>query len=120
LAPGDRVRWREYSGFYLREAGEGEAEVMTGTRTCRVRRFKQTVRGIMKNGAVQLGDIVSKIAMFKVACRRCELRGRLRVARLIEQLGADMRLPELRYILASNCPRVIADRVYYRCGVHYP
>jgi hypothetical protein len=58
--------------------------------------------------------------MLEVACRRCERRRRLRVARLIERLGADMRLPELRYILASDCPRVIADRVYDRCGIHYP
>jgi hypothetical protein len=41
------------------------------------------------------------------------------MARLIEQHG-DMRLPELRYILAADCPRVVADRVYDCCGVHYP
>ena len=44
----------------------------------------------------------------------------VRVARLIEQHGADMRLPELRHILAADCPRVAADRIYDRCGVHYP
>ncbi len=74
----------------------------------------------MKDGALQLSDIADKITMLEIACRRCERRGRLRMARLIEQYGADMRLPELRYILAADCPRVVADRVYDRCGVHYP
>jgi hypothetical protein len=74
----------------------------------------------IKGGAIQPGDIVGKIVMLEIACSRCERRGRLRVARLIEQYGADMRLPELRYILAADCPRVVADKVYDRCGVHYP
>jgi hypothetical protein len=30
----------------------------------------------MKDGAVQLGDIADKITMLKVACSRCECRGR--------------------------------------------
>jgi hypothetical protein len=66
-----------------------------------------------------LGDLAGKIAMLEVACSRCERRGRLWVSKLIAQHG-DIRLPELRYLLASDCPRVIADRVYDRCGVHYP
>ena len=48
--------------------------------------------------------------MLEIACRHCDRRGRLRVAKLIAQYGADMRLPELRYILAADCPRVVADR----------
>ena len=74
----------------------------------------------MKDGALQLGDIADKITLLEIACRRCERRGRLRVAKLIEQYGADIRLPELRYILAADCPRVVADKVYDRCGAHYP
>jgi hypothetical protein len=58
--------------------------------------------------------------MLEIACRHCDRRGRLRVARLIAQHGADMRLTELRYILAADCPRVIADQIYDRCGLHYP
>ncbi len=61
----------------------------------------------MRGDAVTLNDIADKITMLEIACRRCERRGRLRVARLIEQHG-DMRLPELRYILAADCPRAEA------------
>jgi hypothetical protein len=74
----------------------------------------------MRGDAVTLGDLAGKITMLEIACRRCERRGRLRIAQLIAQHGADIRLPELRYILAADCPRVVADRVYDRCGVHYP
>lgn len=33
---GDKVRWKEYVGHYLRETVDGQAEVMIGTRTYRV------------------------------------------------------------------------------------
>jgi hypothetical protein len=74
----------------------------------------------MKDGAVQLGDIAGKITTLEVACRCCERRGRLSVARLIAQQGAEIRLPELRNINAGDCPRDQEDRIYDRCGVHYP
>jgi hypothetical protein len=34
--PGDRVRWRDYVGQYLRETVNGEVEIMIGARTYRV------------------------------------------------------------------------------------
>lgn len=74
----------------------------------------------MSSGAVTLGDIAGRLPMLEVACSRCERRGRLSVARLIEQHGADARLPDLRDILAGDCPRVRAASTYERCQVHYP
>jgi len=73
------------------------------------------------SGAVTLGEIASRLLMLEVACSRCERRGRLSVARLIEQHGADAKLPELRAVLAGDCPRRGATAaVYERCAVHYP
>jgi len=34
--PGDRVRWQNYTGQYLRETVDGNAEVLIGKRTYRV------------------------------------------------------------------------------------
>jgi hypothetical protein len=34
--PGDKVRWKDYTGQFLRETIDGEAEVLIGTRTYRV------------------------------------------------------------------------------------
>jgi hypothetical protein len=34
--PGDKVRWRDHSGTYLRDAEGGQAEVLIGQRTFRV------------------------------------------------------------------------------------
>ena len=73
----------------------------------------------MRGDAITFGDLAGTITMLEIACRQCERRGQLSVARLIKQYG-DMRLPELRYILVADCPRVVADKVYDRCGVHYP
>jgi hypothetical protein len=34
--PGDRVRWKDYVGQFLRDTVDGEAELLIGTRTYRV------------------------------------------------------------------------------------
>jgi hypothetical protein len=36
----------------------------------------------MRGDAITLGDIADKITMLEIACRRCDRRGRLSVARL--------------------------------------
>jgi hypothetical protein len=74
----------------------------------------------LSGGAVTLGEIAGRITMLEVAPDRCERRGRLRVVRLIEQHGTDARLPDLRHILAGDCPRVASVSINDRCGVHYP
>jgi hypothetical protein len=74
----------------------------------------------MKDGALQLSDIADKITMLEIACRRCGRPGRLSMARLIEQYGADIRLPELQHVLASDCPRVVADSISAQRDVYCP
>jgi hypothetical protein len=34
--PGDAVQWRDYSGSFLRDLGDGLADITIGTRTYRV------------------------------------------------------------------------------------
>ena len=74
-------------------------------------------RAAMRGDAVTLGDLVGRITVLEVACRRCERRGRLSVARLIEQHG-DMRLPELCDALPGDCPKRSAVSVGERCSVY--
>ena len=71
-------------------------------------------------GAFTLAEIAAKVTMLEVACSRCERRGRLSLARLIEQHGADASLGDLREVIAQGCPRLAATSVYDRCGVHNP
>ena len=59
----------------------------------------------MSSAAVTLGDVAGKLTMLDVACSKCDRRGRLSIAKLIAEHGADMRLPDLREILAGDCPR---------------
>jgi hypothetical protein len=72
-------------------------------------------------GASTLEDITTRGAtMLDVACRRCDRRGRLNVARLIQQHGADARLPDLKGALAGNCAKRGSHAIHDRCGVYYP
>jgi hypothetical protein len=74
---------------------------------------------VSSSGAVTLGSIAANITMLEVACSRCERHGRLSVGKLIGR-GPETKLPELRTIIADDCPRMRAVSVYDRCGVHYP
>jgi hypothetical protein len=74
----------------------------------------------MRGDVVTVGDLVGRITMLEVACRRCERRGRLRVDQLIEQHGADMGLPELGDVLRGDCPKREAAAVGERCSIYYP
>jgi hypothetical protein len=48
-----------------------------------------------------LGDLQGRLALLEVRCRRCDRHGRLRLARLIAEHGADAALPILRHALAG-------------------
>jgi hypothetical protein len=112
--------WQGYTGSYLHDAADSQAQILTGRGpTWCGALICDPPSAAMKDGAIQLGDIAGTIMMLEIACSRYGCRGRLRVARLIEQHG-DMRLPELRYILASDCPRAAAASISERCDVYYP
>ena len=72
------------------------------------------------SGAVTFGDLAGKLVMLDVACSKCDRRGRLSVAKLIAEHGAEMRLPDLREILAGDCPWLRAASFNDRCAVYYP
>jgi hypothetical protein len=46
-------------------------------------------------GSITLGDLVGKLDMLEVACKRYDRHGRLRLGRLIEEHGANKGLTRL-------------------------
>jgi hypothetical protein len=70
--------------------------------------------------AVTLGDLVGRIERLEIRCTRCDRSGRLTVARLIANHGADMGMPDLAVLLAANCPRANATSPGDRCFVVFP
>ena len=54
-------------------------------------------------GSITLGELRGKPDLLDVACHRCERRGRVSLARLIEEHGADTGLPDLWESLAGDC-----------------
>ena len=74
----------------------------------------------MAGGVITLGELAERSPVLSVACRRCGRNGRLHVAKLIAQHGAAMGLPQLKHILAADCPRLNSWSIYDRCGANYP
>ena len=69
----------------------------------------------MRDNAHTLSDFL--VPTLSIECEPCGRRGRYNVARLMEQYG-DMRLPELRHVLA-DCPKARSQSVYDQCKVVY-
>ena len=71
-------------------------------------------------GAVTLGQVAERTATLEVVCRRCGRRGRYGTARPVERHGATVGLPDLRRVLAADCPRWASSNIYDLCDVHFP
>ena len=74
----------------------------------------------MAAGYITLGDLARFRTAIIAACNRCERRGRLSVTRLVAVHGPHLPVPELRQIVAKNCPRMIEGKISDPCGVHFP
>ena len=74
----------------------------------------------MSLGVVTLGQVAEHLPILEVSCNRCERGGRLTTSRLAMALGANMPIPELRQIIAGDCPRMVAGRMHDVCGLHFP
>ena len=69
---------------------------------------------------ITLGQVSTRLSVLEVACLRCERRGRLNTLQLMSELNPGLRIPELREIVAGDCPRMVADNINDRCGVYFP
>ena len=74
----------------------------------------ESLEAAMPSGAYTLAQF--PLEMVELACEKCGRRGRLSKARLIEEHGPDIALPDLRTILA-RCER--AGSMSDPCGAYY-
>ena len=71
-------------------------------------------------GSITLGELQGKLTMLEVRCHRCERKGPVSLARLIEEHGADTGLPDLWETLACDCQHARTTAVHNRCAIYYP
>ena len=69
---------------------------------------------------VLLGQVAARLPVLEVACNRCDRRGRLHSSRLLAMHGPNLPMPDLRFIIAADCPKMIAGHIHDVCGVHFP
>ena len=74
----------------------------------------------MPSGVITLGQVAARLATLDVACNRCDRRGRLHSGPLVQRHGPGLPMPELRQIVAADCPRMVEELVHAPCGVHFP
>ncbi len=71
-------------------------------------------------GSITRGELQGKLDLLDIACHRCERSGRVSLARLIEEHGADTGLPDLWENLAGDCPQARSTALNNRCAIYYP
>jgi hypothetical protein len=71
-------------------------------------------------GSITLGELQGNLTMLEVACHRCDRKGRVSLARLIDEHGADTGLPDLWESLAGDCPNAQTTAVHNHCAICYP
>jgi hypothetical protein len=69
---------------------------------------------------VTLGDLVGRLERLEIRCTRCDRAGRVKLAKLITEHGADVGLPDLAVRLAADCPNANATSTADRCFVIFP
>ena len=72
----------------------------------------------MPSGAVPLSSYPGDLVV--LACAKCDRHGRYRKESLVAIHGGDLGLPELRSMIAADCPRMRNPLGNDPCGVHYP
>jgi hypothetical protein len=70
-------------------------------------------------GTVILGQVAARLTMLDVAYNRYDRHGRIPTDRLLAEYGSAMPMPDLRRIIAADCPRMIAGRVHDVCRAHF-
>ena len=71
-------------------------------------------------GSITLGELQGKLDLLDIACHRCERSGRVSLARLIDEHGADTGLPDLWERLASDCQHARSTALNNSCAIYYP
>jgi hypothetical protein len=75
---------------------------------------------VSNRGSITLGELVGKLDLLEIKCHRCDRHGRVSLARLIEEHGADRGLPDLWETLAGDCEHARATALNSRCAIYYP
>src|SRR4051794_8110491 len=73
-------------------------------------------------GTLTLTAVAARLRMLDVACHRCDRRGRLSTARLLQKHG-NISVPMLLELLSADCPRRQAmehGQLADPCGIHAP
>jgi hypothetical protein len=71
-----------------------------------------------REGSLVFGDLIGKLDLLHVVCDKCGRQGRYKVARLIEQFGADAKMTD--WHPEGDCPKRCGLDMSDQCGARCP
>lgn len=80
--------------------------------------FHKVVIAMPSRGSYCLSDL-PRSYLIELGCARCGRAGQYRAGPLVKRFGATCSLPDLKNLLAADCPKMTAKHASDPCGVHY-
>ena len=70
-----------------------------------------------RDGSITFGDLIGKLDVVRLECKKCGRSGWYPVRRLIEQHGRDGKMTDWKADLTADCPRrkTLSDYCGARC-----
>jgi hypothetical protein len=73
-----------------------------------------------RDGSITPADLVGKLDIPHVVCKKCGRHGRYDVARPVERLGVEAKLTDWLSRITADCPRKNSIDMSDQCGAHCP
>jgi hypothetical protein len=73
-----------------------------------------------RDGAIIFGDLIGKLDVLRVACDKCDRKGRYAVARLIEQRTRYGKVIDWLAEITADCPKKQAGNMSDQCAARCP
>ena len=80
-----------------------------------------TLRQTMpQNTALSFADLLGKVGMLRVECRKCGRAGSYSVCFLVQQCGRNQTILDWKDQLTADCPRRVKGDYNDQCGARCP
>ena len=73
-----------------------------------------------RDGAIVFGDLIGKLDVLRVTCKKCGRDGCYGLSRLIDKRGRGAKLIDWLDELTAECPKKIARNMNDPCGARCP
>jgi hypothetical protein len=73
-----------------------------------------------RDGAIIFSDLIGKLDVVHIECKKCNRTGRYQLSRLLDERGRSAKLIDWLDELTAECPKKMAHNMNDPCGARCP